>query len=1580
MAIRLALAMACLAWTHALLAADTPAAGDKVSYLKDVLPIMQAQCQGCHQPAKASGGYDMLSFDKLLGGGESGDKAIVPGQPDKSNLLKLITSVDGKAEMPEGKPALVDRDVQLIRRWIAQGAIDDSPATAKVRYDNQHPPKYTRPPVVPSIDYSPDGKLLAVAGFHEVLLHNADGTGIVGRLIGMAERIENVKFSPDGKRLAVAGGLPSRVGELQIWNVADRKLERSISVTFDTIYGSSWSPDGKLVAVGCSDNSVRAFDVAKGEQVLFMGSHTDWVQDTVFSVDGSHLMSVSRDRTAKLTEVATQRFNDNITSITPGALKGGMQAVTRHPQRDEIVVGGSDGVPKVYRVHRLTKRVIGDDANLIANLGALRGRVFEVDVSADGKRIVAVSSLDNTGEVGIYDYDSDTAMPDDIRAINSKVVSQRSPEEVTKLEKFFHRGFKQLAKVTLPTGLYAVTFAPDGKTIATAGGDGTIRLLSSVDGKTLKEFAAAKVDHVEVVQQGSVDFIRDVNPVLTKLGCNAGTCHGAKDGKNGFKLSLRGYDAIYDVRAFTDDHASRRANVASPDNSLMLLKATASAPHMGGQLMKPGEPYYNIVRNWIAQGAQLNLAVPRVVSIDVQPKNPALDKPGQKVQMKVVATYADGKTRDVTREAFVESGNADVATHDNRGELTAVRRGEAPILARYEGAYAASILTVMGDRSGFAWQDPPKHNKIDELTAAKWKQMKILPSELCTDADFIRRVTLDLTGLPPTIDDVRAFLADARETRVKRDALIDRLVGSDPYVEHWTSKWADLLQVNPKFLGAEGAKLLRSWIHDRIKENQPYDQFTKQILTANGSNKENPAASYYKILRDPFATMENTTHLFLGVRFNCNKCHDHPFERWTQDQYYQTAAYFARFDLKADPASGTQLLGQTAVEKGKPLYEIVFDKNAGEVKHDRTSQDTAPKFPFDCQFDSKPDASRREQLAAWTTSPNNPYFARSYVNRLWGYLLGVGIMEPIDDLRAGNPPTNPELLSYLTDEFVRSKFNVQEIVKQICKSRTYQLSIATNRWNEDDRTNYSHAIARRLSAEVLFDAIHSVTGAQSKLPGYKPGTRAAELPEPGTQMAGAFLQTFGRPARESACECERTSGVQLGPVMALISGPVISDAIADGQNVLAKLAKETTNDKQVVDELFMRVLNRPATEKEVQAALKVMQQIDPDHQQLAALLAYREKTWAVELAKLEKQRADALVKAQADLKKYSDQIAPAVAKAEADRKVKLAASEKSVKDYETDLPKRLADWEKSQKLTTEWTVVMPKSLKASNGADLKIRSDGSVFASGKGDRGVYTINFDTTLTNITGFRLEALTDERLPNGGPGRSKDGNFVLNEFDVQAGELGSKTLNKVELAKPTADYTQPRFNAAQLIDGTPSQVNGWAISPRVGQTHWVTFELKQPLKHTKGTTFSVVLQQNFNQPDFMLGRFRLSVSTSKTPLGLGLPHEIVSILGISAADRDPPEQERLAKFYTGFDNELQKRREALAEAKQPLPRDSGLVEREQLVAELSKVTPVEPQLAQLREDVKMSAQQLTNRRLTSIQDLTWALINSPAFLFNH
>lgn len=1029
------------------------------------------------------------------------------------------------------------------------------------------------------------------------------------------------------------------------------------------------------------------------------------------------------------------------------------------------------------------------------------------------------------------------------------------------------------AKIT-PSGDF-LKVSPEGVVRPTKDGSG--ELVVEALGSTFK----IPVKVTGVGNTPPVSFVRDVQPVLSRMGCNQGTCHGSKEGKNGFKLSLRGYDPIYDHRALTDDISARRFNRANPDQSLMLLKATGSIPHVGGVVTNVGEPYYDLVKEWISQGVKLDLDAKRVTSIEVFPQNPVVPRAGMKQQMQVKATFADGIVRDVTREAFIESGNIEVIEASKTGGVvTTLRRGEAPVLVRYEGAYTATTIICMGDRSGYQWQETPTFNYVDTNVYDKLKRMKILPSPLCTDEEFIRRVYIDLTGLPPTAEKVAAFLADARETKAKRDELVDQLVGSREYVEHWTNKWADLLQVNRKFLGEEGAMALRDWIKSNIAANRPYDQFAAELLTASGSNVENPPAAYWKIIRDPESLMENTTHLFLAVRFNCNKCHDHPFERWTQDQYYQMAAYFAQVGRKEDPEFRNQKIGGSAVEGATPLVEVIYDTGGGEVTHNRTGQVTPPKFPY-AHGDVSPDtAPRREKLSHWIVSRENQYFAKSYVNRLWGYLFGSGIIEPIDDIRAGNPATNPALLDHLTKDFIEHNFDMQHMLRTICKSRTYQHSVATNKWNADDTVNYSHCIPRRLPAEVLFDAIIEATGSSPRLPGVPAGFRAAQLTDAG--LSNPFLDDFGKPVRESACECERSSGVVLGPVLKLINGPTVADAIADPGSDLTKLVAAEKDDAKLIEQVFLRFLARKPTDAELKLGLESLQPPQAEIQKIQLAIAEREKTFT---------------------------------------------------------PEAVAKWEAELQQAAAWTPLKFEGMKSVAGATFTQKEDQSVLVGGPIAKDTYTLTATVDLAKIGSLRIEALPDESLAAKGPGRAQNGNFVLSELKLSAAPKGQdKAATEYKFSAATADFSQDSWPVANAVDG--NDATGWAVSPKFGEPHTATFQLKGAIQNEGGSKLTVQLVQQYVDGQHNLGKFRiLATPATNAAGGSNLPAEIAAILKVPAAERKP----------------------------------------EQQVAELAYYRSLDAELVRLNAELKKIQDQTTNARLFGVQDLAWALINSPAFLFN-
>lgn len=695
--------------------------------------------------------------------------------------------------------------------------------------------------------------------------------------------------------------------------------------------------------------------------------------------------------------------------------------------------------------------------------------------------------------------------------------------------------------------------------------------LPLADGQAIAAFSfgdkkvEAKITVTGTSQDRAISFVRDVMPILSKSGCNTGACHGTPKGKNGFKLSLRGYDPEWDHEQLVTDLSSRRFNRSRPADSLLLLKPTGSVPHVGGQRFDSQHRYYKVLLQWIREGNLQDVGkTTRATSITVFPEHSSIPEPGAIQDLVVIASFDDGSTRDVTRDAEISSSHDFIAAVGEPARVQAVRRGEAAILVRYEGNYAVKYFSILGEREGYQWAELPEWNFIDAHVYDKLQKVKLLPSPLADDATFLRRVYLDLIGVQPTPEELRAFLADPMETRLKRARVIDELLERPEYVDRWAYKWGDLLQCNRKYLGDKGVWTFRNWIRKQVARNRPVDEFVHELLTASGSTYEEPAANFYKIARDPLKAMEDTTHLFMGIRFNCNKCHDHPFERWTQIQHYELGAFFAQVQRK---------------NGSRPGEEIVYDIPTGyePVKHPRTSAAVAAKFPFEHSgYHESPNL--REQLADWLVAPENPFFARSIANRFWSYMMGVGVIEPVDDIRSSNPPSNPELLDALTKDFVDHGFDLKHLLRTIANSRTYQLSLETSEWNEDDKINFSHALPRRLTAEQLQDSIAVAVGVPVKFEGLPVGFRASQLPD--TAVKADFLDSFGRPPRESVCECERVAEVSLKQTLNLINGDTVGATIANPNNRVNKFVATDPPLDKIVEEVYFAVLCRAPSEEE----------------------------------------------------------------------------------------------------------------------------------------------------------------------------------------------------------------------------------------------------------------------------------------------------------------------------------------------------------------------------------------------------------------
>ncbi len=679
-----------------------------------------------------------------------------------------------------------------------------------------------------------------------------------------------------------------------------------------------------------------------------------------------------------------------------------------------------------------------------------------------------------------------------------------------------------------------------------------------------------------VASAQSVTFLRDVAPILNKTGCTSGPCHGAAKGKNGFKLSLRGYDPQFDYQALLYDLSGRRFNRSEPKRSLMLAKPVMQVAHGGGLRFEQTSAYYKTIESWIAQGVPYgDPAKDAVAAIEVEPKELAMPKPGESAQVKVMARFADGQTRDVTKEATIESNVPDLAKVDATAKVDGLRTGEATLLVRYQGKYSTIPVTILNPKPGFVWKPLPQYSYIDQHIDAKLQKLKLQPSAATDDASFLRRVTLDLTGALPTPDEVRSFLSDPAPQRLKRSRKIDKLIASPAYADQWTVKWGDLLQSSRKFLGEKGTYGFREWIHSSIAANKPYDKMVRELLTSRGSSYDDPAANYFRTTREPKPTMEKTTQVFLGVRMVCAQCHDHPFEKWTQNQYYQMSAFFSAVGLRP------------GYEVGE---EIIYDQRADyEMKHPKDSRVMAPEFLIASATPVKipTDQRRRDALADWLVSKQNPFFAKAIANRTWSYFFGKGIIDPVDDIRASNPPVNPQLLEALTKDLIDHNFDLQHLMRTIVNSRAYQASFLNNEWNAGDAENFSHAIPRRLTSEQLADAVTMAAGAKPNFPEVPDDTSASQLPDPHVGKDG-FLDLFGRPNRESACECERRADFSLPQALNLVNGTTISDAVADPKGRVAKLVLAGKPDTAIIEELYLATISRFPTKQEADNGIKYL--------------------------------------------------------------------------------------------------------------------------------------------------------------------------------------------------------------------------------------------------------------------------------------------------------------------------------------------------------------------------------------------------------
>ena len=713
--------------------------------------------------------------------------------------------------------------------------------------------------------------------------------------------------------------------------------------------------------------------------------------------------------------------------------------------------------------------------------------------------------------------------------------------------------------------------------VAQPKADGQASLEASFQGRR----ATAQVEVKGSSAPVTWSFRNQVLPVMTKVGCNSGACHGAAAGKNGFKLTLRGYDPELDYVTLTRQALARRTVRLEPARSLILLKPTLTIQHGGGQRFPVGSPEYQVMAGWIAAGMPPPLeSDPRIQDLEVLPRQVSLPA-GSEQQILVRARFSDGHVEDVTRWAKYTSGDDSVANVDPYGHVKMRGYGEAAVTVWYLSRVAFARLSVpfpaVVDPDVF--RRAPRHNYIDDLVLKKLETLHIPPSRPATDEEFLRRAYLDAAGILPTAAEVEKYLLD--RSPQKRARLIDELISRPEFVDYWAYKWSDLLLVSSQKLSPPEMWSYYNWIRASVASNKPWDQFAREIVTASGSTRENGAANYFAIQRDPIDISENLTKAFLGMSITCAHCHNHPLEKWTQKDYYGMANLFSRVRLKtASFASSRRALEDVTV----------FSSPTGEVDFPRLGRPLPPR-PLDAPplaLDS-PD-NRRAYFARWLTSPQNPYFARALVNRVWRNCMGRGLVEAVDDIRETNPPTNEELFGALTRDFVEHGFDVRHLIRTVMNSATYQTASEPSPQNVQDDRYYSHYIIRRLPAEVLLDAISQVTQVPEKFEGYPAGMRALQLPD--TQVDSYFLTVFGRPARQQTSESERQSQSSITQALHVINGETLNAKLRDPGGAVNMLLKLGFSDQRVVEYLFLSAFSRYPTDSERNTLLAEMQKAE----------------------------------------------------------------------------------------------------------------------------------------------------------------------------------------------------------------------------------------------------------------------------------------------------------------------------------------------------------------------------------------------------
>ncbi len=1100
--------------------------------------LLKTQCLGCHNAEKKKGGLSLETRDLALKGGENGT-ALKAGDAAHSALITALIDA-GDAHMPP-KKQMPEKQINLLKAWVNAGAAWDdaalkkfgelTPADKLVAQPVGHAPATT-------LALSANGKWLAAGVGNRVVVRDvsAKDAPVIATLEGHKDVIQSLAWNSDGTRLA-AGGYRS----VLVWNPADwSKVADTLAAPLEgRVTGMIFLLDNTTLIVADGATSVKGvlhrWKLGEAKPAQTIEAHADNVLSLAISNDGKQIASGGADNLAKVWDAATFKEIAKIEGHV-----GHITALGFSTDGKWLATGSADKDLKVWDIA---------SKEMLMLLGDKYAGVNALLWSPDSTSLTYL-----TEKGGVHG------------------VTELKTHDGVRLA--FTSG-KEKKLTTLDGVPNAAVMSADGKNIFAASDAGDVFRLD--EKQAITKLTSPNSSPV-TPNPNALSYTKDILPILSKAGCNLGSCHAKSSGQAGFKLSIFAFDPKTDYMEVVNDSRGRRVFPALPEDSLILQKATVRVQHEGGQRFEPDSPSAKTIADWIRQGMPFETPnQPALAGIEVTPGEKTYRK-SEEQALKVTAKYSDGSTRDVTALTDYISSEKSIAAVDESGKIkTSTESGETVIVARYMGQVSISRVAVPAEKlfPAESYAKLTVRNEIDKLVYARLQKLGHLPSETCSDAEFLRRSTLDAIGVLPTIEEARSFLADKNPK--KHEQWIEQLLQRPEWADHWAIKWGDLIRPNPSRVGVKPVYLLDQWIRQSFRENKPWDRFATELLTAEGNTHKNGPVAIWRDKREPIDAATFIGQIFLGVRLECAKCHHHPTEKWDQTDYYQMAAFFTQMKRKGQ--------GISAPISGEP-EQWWFSPGAASIEHPVTKAALKPRPPAEKEIPIAETQDPRAVLADWMTNPKNPYFAQAVVNRTWSSFMGRGIVDPVDDFRASNPPSNGPLLDWLSQDFVKHGYDLKHLMRTIMLSQIYRLSSLPNETNIADLKNYSRSYRRRLPAETLLDAVCEVTEIKEPFSGMPPDALAKQTWN--HKLESQFMDAFGRPNASSECPCERDAKPSVVQALHLMNSTRLQAMLIDSKGRASRLTKSTLTPAQIMEELYLACYSRLPTADEAAIAGKAL--------------------------------------------------------------------------------------------------------------------------------------------------------------------------------------------------------------------------------------------------------------------------------------------------------------------------------------------------------------------------------------------------------